>query len=117
LNDSKTETIFDKCRRLEAENARLRMECETRKYRATVIADIAFEAKYEAMRKVADAAVAINICHDAARHVGSDRSARDVFYEAEDEAYRAMQEAVREYRGLTGPPPLEQETENDARRD
>jgi hypothetical protein len=103
------------CEIEQAENARLRAELEvakkaadTAKYRATVIADTAFEAKYEAMRKVADAAAGQQIAANAYRQVRNimtpvDVDARIALNVAWDDATAALYEAVREYRTLTEP--------------
>jgi len=89
---------------LHAENARLRAELEAarresapRTYRAQVIADVAFETKYEAARKVAEAAVE----YDRAK---TDYDVDDAYgrlsagvVEKMLAAHAAMRKAAREY--------------------
>lgn len=49
-------------------------------------------------RRVADAAAGINWLHNAAQHVGDDRSARSILYTAEAAVYEGFTDAIREYR-------------------
>jgi hypothetical protein len=74
---------------VQRESRELRRENETAKYRATVIADTAFEARYEAMRKVADAANRWASATDPHSGLNALCDLRDV---------------VDEYRALTEPP-------------
>lgn len=72
---------------VQRESAELRQKYETEAYRVMVVADTAWESRYEAARKVADAAV---------RYWKSDNEE----IEFDPQAFSALDDAVREYRAL-----------------
>lgn len=84
------------------EREELRRKNETLTYRATVFADTAWEVKYEAGRKITEAAVAAHIAAGAYYKISAiepiDYDAKAELAVALDEADAALRNAIIEYR-------------------